>query len=300
MIDIHLHTKCSDGSENVIDVLKEAERIGLEYISITDHNNCKAYEELENIDINKYYSQNIIVGVELKTIVEGIEIELLGYGVDYKIINKEVPQMYITMEQKNEIELRELVKICQSLKIQGSDKFLKEYNSKEYIYASDYIHKRIVENLNNRKFFTCDDSWENSLVFYRREMCNKDSLFYIDNSKTIPTMDRVIELINKAGGLVFIPHIYMYGDNSQKIFESLTKQYKTKIDGFECYYPKFTKDQSEFLISYCKENGLYMSGGSDYHGKIKPDIKIGTGINNNLKIDSNIVKEWIRGEYLYK
>ena len=67
MIDLHIHTNNSDGSDSVIDVLRKAEKLGLKTISITDHDTCTAYEELDNIDVKKYYSGDIIKGVEFTT-----------------------------------------------------------------------------------------------------------------------------------------------------------------------------------------------------------------------------------------
>ena len=54
MIDLHMHTKYSDGSDNVKEMLEKAEKYNLKYISITDHNTCKAYSELLNKDIRRY------------------------------------------------------------------------------------------------------------------------------------------------------------------------------------------------------------------------------------------------------
>ena len=42
MIDLHIHTKYSDGTDEVLTILKKAEEKNLKYISITDHNNCDA------------------------------------------------------------------------------------------------------------------------------------------------------------------------------------------------------------------------------------------------------------------
>ena len=47
MIDLHMHTLNSDGTDSVVDILKKAEKLKLEYISITDHDNCNGYEELK-------------------------------------------------------------------------------------------------------------------------------------------------------------------------------------------------------------------------------------------------------------
>ena len=77
MIDLHIHTKYSDGADSVIEVLEKSEKLGLKYISITDHDNCKAYKELENIDIKKYYRGTIIPGIEIKCSYKKRLIEIL-------------------------------------------------------------------------------------------------------------------------------------------------------------------------------------------------------------------------------
>lgn len=300
MIDMHCHTTCSDGSEGPIDILKIAEEKNLEYISITDHNTCKSYEMLEEVDIKKYYSGKLVRGVELNAIIDGYGIELLGYGIDYKIINEKASQMYYTKKQKNEFELKQLCNICKRIKANVSEKLYEEYNPEEYIYASEYVHKNLTQNEENKRLFMSDEAWKDPNKFYRKEMSDKRSLFYIDSSLIIPKIEDVIKLIKEANGLVFVPHIYIYGDRSEIIFNKLKEKYLKYIDGFECFYPRFSKEQTEHMQDFCKENNLYMSGGSDYHGKIKPDISLGTGINNNLNIKADVIKKWLKEKYIFK
>ena len=50
MIDLHTHTTYSDGTDNLITLLKKAEKANLNTLSITDHVTCKAYDELKYID----------------------------------------------------------------------------------------------------------------------------------------------------------------------------------------------------------------------------------------------------------
>ena len=78
MIDLHMHSKYSDGTDEVIDMLKKAEAKKLSCISITDHNVCGAYDELENINVHDYYTGRIIKGVELNTKVLGIRKKIVG------------------------------------------------------------------------------------------------------------------------------------------------------------------------------------------------------------------------------
>ena len=70
MIDLHTHTMYSDGTENAVTMLRNAEKLGLKALSITDHISCKAYEELESVDIKKYYTGKLITGCELFTTIE--------------------------------------------------------------------------------------------------------------------------------------------------------------------------------------------------------------------------------------
>lgn len=105
----------------------------------------------------------------------------------------------------------------------------------------------------------------------------------------MPKPEEVIKSIKRAGGLVFIPHTYVYGEHSDKILNELISNYD--IDGIECYYPLFTDKQTEFLVNLCKEKGLYISGGSDYHGKTKKN-ELGKVNNGKLIIDENI-NTWI-------
>jgi len=96
MIDLHIHSNNSDGSDSVIEILEKTEKLGLKTISITDHDTCKAYEELENIDIKKYYSGKIIKGVELRCFYNRRIIELLGYNVDTKKMQGWLDDFYKT------------------------------------------------------------------------------------------------------------------------------------------------------------------------------------------------------------
>ena len=57
MIDLHMHTKYSDGTDDIIEFLKKAEENNLEIISITDHNTVKAYFELEKLNVKDYFSR---------------------------------------------------------------------------------------------------------------------------------------------------------------------------------------------------------------------------------------------------
>lgn len=57
MIDLHMHTKHSDGTDSIKEILQKAEKNSLKLISITDHNTVKGYFELENLNTKDYFSR---------------------------------------------------------------------------------------------------------------------------------------------------------------------------------------------------------------------------------------------------
>ena len=290
MYDLHTHTNCSDGSDDYITVLKKAENLGLKYLSITDHDSCKAYEMMKNDDISKYFSGTLIPGCELQASILGFSIELLGYFVDYKIINEEVKKVYKSFDEINKIELERLYNKCVSIGMKFEADILNEYSKSGYYYATEYLHDEMKKNIYNKQFVPDEESWESESVFFKRHTSNINSQLYIDESDLIPSVEDIIKLIKKAGGLVFIPHIYQYEENANKILDELIHKYE--IDGIECYYPSFSEEQKQYLKDYCKKHNKYISGGTDYHGSNRPNISLGTG-NGNIFITDSDIEIWI-------
>ena len=99
MIDLHMHTIYSDGCNNIESILKMCEEQKLEYISITDHNTCKAYYD-EALIKNNIFKGKIIKGCELNAEFQGRGIEILGYNINPDII-MEWREKYYSVEQKN-------------------------------------------------------------------------------------------------------------------------------------------------------------------------------------------------------
>lgn len=287
MIDLHMHTKYSDGTDDIIDILKKAEEKNLKYISITDHNTVDAYNALENIEISKYYSGKIIVGVELNTKILNIPIEILGYNFDYKLLKEKLPGIYISAEERNKIEFSRLVEKCKNIGIKISDSDIQKYDCKSF--ASKYIHQIITKDINNKEFID-KDTFENSSMFYRKYMSDPNSPLYVEMDDIVPDFKIAANLIKECGGLVFVPHIYEYKENSEKILNFILNNHQ--IDGIECYYTTFSDEQTNKLLQISKDRNLHVSGGSDYHGKAKQNVELGTGFAN-LSIPEAIINNWI-------
>ena len=84
MIDLHIHTLYSDGDKTVEEILKMCEEKHIEYISITDHDTCKQYQE-EILKDNTIFSGKIIKGSELHAMFKNENIEILAYNINHNI-----------------------------------------------------------------------------------------------------------------------------------------------------------------------------------------------------------------------
>lgn len=291
MIDLHMHTTYSDGSFSLKEVLQKCEDKHLSVISITDHNVVGSYFEMENFNVKDYFSGHIVVGVELNTYAAGVPIELLGYNFDYNKLSKVLEDTYLKPEERNRIEFERLVQKCKDYGIKLDDDILNQFDPASF--ASKVILNNLMHYEENQSKIN-ERSWGSIRDFYRDYMSNPDAPLFVDCLDLLPDMNTVINMVKDAGGLVFVPHIYEYRVNSPKVIEALLAN--SRIDGFECYYPTFSEEQNKEVRRIVKENNLFMSGGSDFHGAMKPDIEVGTG-KNNLRIPESIQENWAK--YLY-
>ena len=294
MIDLHMHTTYSDGTENCITVLKKCQNINLDYISITDHNTALAYEELESLNVKDYFSGHIISGIELNTKILNIPIEILGYGIDYRKMNELVKKVYIPATKRNMIEVKRLYQKCLDYNIKLDSDCLSNYNSN--MFASTFFHSEIIKHSENKKLIS-DESWNSSKIFYRQYMSDPKTPLYVEMDDFVPDFEVASSLVKQAGGLVFIPHIFEYKENSLNILNDILNNHS--IDGIECYYTTFSEEQHNFILNICQEKNLLVSGGSDFHGSCKPDVDIGFGYGN-LNIPTDIIKPWANNLPLFE
>lgn len=289
MIDLHIHSTHSDGSYSVKEILELAEKNGVDALSITDHDSIGAYFELENIDIKKYYSGEIMTGVELNCVHEGMKIELLGYGFDYIKMNEWFDKEFSTEKTKLNLqkEVEYLYNKCLENNITINGDIIELYDI-SYGYPTRYIYNEIVKYSENNWLFERYDI-KNSEDFYRICGGSKEFPLYINFDISMHSAKEISDIIRKYGGKVFIAHVYGYkGVNGNKLLESLIKS--NIIDGIEVFYVYFSKEQINYLKNFCEQNNYLISGGTDFHGKrsLECGVTLGKG-KGNLNISKDLI-----------
>lgn len=271
MIDLHVHTVASDGEHSVKEIIEMAQKNKIKSIAITDHDTVLSVKEA--INVGNLYGIEVIPGIEISA--EYVEdMHILGYYIDYN--NKSLLQ-YSKMMQENR-DLRNK-KIIEQFNRMGIDltydevcSFAKGSVIAKPHFAMALLAKKIITNYSEAfsKFFNLSEF--NNIE--RKKLSPKDS----------------IHLILNAGGIPVLAHpkgLKLDYESLEKKIQEL-KSYGLK--GIECIYSYNTPEQTIKSFEIAQKNGLLITGGTDYHGEtVNKDLKLGTGINNNIKIPDIIL-----------
>ena len=284
MIDLHVHSTFSDGSDTVEEIIQKANELNINHLSITDHNRCEAFLR-KNKKCLKNFKGKIITGTEISAYFDAQVLHVLAYGFNPRPINKFLNNRRISFKDVTKEEIKLIAAALDKLGIPY------EMPDDTYNYEKQWsirhFHKYICNEENCNKYFNGEKLTYNQLFW--EHITNPNSPFFCDFSALRPTIIEVLTIVHKAGGKCFVAHSDIYGKHFPAKLDTLKN---LGIDGLECYYPTYTPEYTEFLVKYCNDNNLYKSAGSDYHGKNREQNKLGTGQNNNLCIDESVIKDW--------
>lgn len=264
MIDLHMHTKYSDGQFEVSELLNILNEKGIKYASITDHNSIGAHIEMRDNDLYSLYNGKMITGVEIQTLVDDYLIEVLVYNFDIDKLNSFIEDTRKNFWNFHESAYKELIK--------KADKMgLKYIESKRELTNGYYCNMKFQEAIaacyEHNKEIVDEKILTDHLYFYRNEFQRVGSEFYVDNKRAFPALEDVIKNARDAGGMIFIAHIdeYQVINDKMKFLDTLFDRYD--LDGMECFHPSISVENRYKYIKYCRDNNLLISAGSDFHGE---------------------------------
>lgn len=288
MIDLHMHTKYSDGVLTVEEILLEAQRKALQWISITDHNTVAAYHWMKERDVSRLFRGGVVAGVEVNCVYRGSRIELLGYDFEDVALLDDWLKLHFSQEREIAFRTREydeLLSRMQANHVKHNCPAAYDPNGK---LPHTVVYHAVKAYEQNRSFLSPQE-WDNFSTFFRTATVDQNSPFFIDYSQMLPCAGDVSSAIRESGGKVFLAHVYSYPVVDHLGFvDGLVKD--NIVDGIETYYAAFTQEQTEQLLGYCCKKGLLLSGGSDFHGH-EARIELGTGLGS-LHVPDEILQDW--------
>ncbi|MCL2859561.1 MAG: PHP domain-containing protein [Oscillospiraceae bacterium] len=284
MIDLHIHSEKSDGKNSVQEILAKYEERKVKIISITDHDTCLAYDELEQKNVRETYKGKIIIGCEMTAVLQcNSDVHILGYDMNINMVKNNLSKLYAPFKTRNIYAATVLLDKCKELGMTFDKEQIKFDVNKEHAVYS--IYNELMKHEENKRQID-EKNWGNVSSFIYNCIKNPQSRFFINLEGYIPNLDEVSQFIRDSKGKVFIAHFYQYDQKTK--MELIKAIHEGKIDGLECFNPSHTQEQQEKLIETCRKNNLFISGGSDYHGKANEGIQIG------VSMPVELIKKWSR------
>ena len=275
-IDLHTHSSASDGSFTPQEVVELAKAAGLSSFALTDHDTVKGIEAAV-AHAEKIGGINVIPGTELSCYEGDREIHIVGLFVDYK--NSDFLKALDDLERAREIRNEKMVQKFVDGGIPLTIDELKHGNPGSVITRAHFARVLVEKGI-------CRDKNE-AFDKYLGIGCP----FYLPKPKVTP--EYVIGLIKNAGGTAILAHPYSYKLSKSQVEALIDKLIPAGLDGMECYYSTYDDRQTSELRSIALSKKLLVSGGSDFHGAIKPDISIGTGWGN-LRVPEVLLERIIK------
>ena len=244
--DLHCHTKMSDGSASIDEVVLLAKKRGLKTIAVTDHDTFAGATRA--CVYGKRQGIEVIHGAEISCIdsKRKRKVHLLCYSCQspdrlegiFKITREHRQKAAALMLQKV-MRVYPITPEMVSRRAQGSTN----------IYKQHIMHALLDAGYTNEIFGD----------LFRKLFHPKEGMAYA--SVEYPEVREILPKIHEAGGLAILAHPAVY--DSYDVMEELQP---LGLDGVEVWHPRNHPDDPERLSAFCQEHGLIMTGGTDFHG----------------------------------
>lgn len=272
-IDLHIHSVVSaDGEFSPEQILSMSEVRELRAISITDHNNINgARQALEAVS---RYRIAVIPGIEIDCAFRGLNLHVLGYGIDI-----EDPAFYEieknAIEEERSVFPRFISRLHELGFIISVDDVLR--NSPLAIPAPEYVGEVLLkspENQHDERLKPYREGGSKSDMPYFNfylDFCTKGKPAYLE--RHYPDLSSITHIIDQSGGISVLAHP---GDSLSVPDEQLLPILEAGVSGIEVFSSYHTPDVTSYYWDKAREYEVKMTCGSDFHGKNKPTIALGS------------------------
>lgn len=258
MVDLHTHSDFSDGTYTPGELVAEAQGLGLKAIALCDHNTVQGLPAF--MAAGEGCSVETVPGVEFSTQYGEVELHILALFVEkehYGRITAMMEDFRNRKEKSNEDLVAALNRIGLAI----------DYR-KIRAESEGYVNRAVIAAEMTAKGYTA------SVQDAFRKYLNPEMGYYIPPKR--PDAYEMIRFIKSIGAVAVLAHPFLNLDEAA-LRRFLPKAVRCGLDGMETAYPKYTPETTLLAQVVAEQFGLLYSGGSDFHGENKPDIRMGTG-----------------------
>lgn len=269
LIDLHVHTTASDGTMTPIEVVKYAKLKNVIAIAITDHDTLAGYSELIHSNID---GVEIIPGIELSTEYRG-ELHILGYYInETDSFKKQLESQRDSRDVRNKRIIEKLNSIGMNITSEEVQEQAKGESIGRPHIGSVLINKGYCKRM--------DETFEKYI--------GEGKIAYVERQRISP--EEGIAMILAAGGVPVLAHPKFLNLSFNKLDKLIERLKNEGLAGIEAYYSMNTVSETGEYLRLAIKHNLIATAGSDFHGKNKPEIDLGTG-RGNMDYSYEIVKK---------
>ena len=262
--DLHTHSTASDGTVSPQELVEKAQQIGLGAVALTDHNTLTGLPEF--VQAARGTTVRAVPGIEISTEYEGHEVHIVG--------------LFLTPQAG--LELEEHLKIFEQEKEENNRELVDALNRAGYRISWERLRQRVMGRMNRAHIAAAltEAGYSQSPEEAFRTILRPDGDFY--HPPHCPQSLQVLEMLRDLKICPVLAHPFL-SLHSQQLTEFLPKAKTRGLMGMEVFYSTYDRRTTEAAQAMAEHYGLLPSGGSDFHGAIKPDIQLGVG-RGNLQI----------------
>lgn len=270
MIDLHMHSIFSDGTFTPEELIAHGKKIGLKAMALTDHDTTGGVPRF--LAAAAAEGMKAITGVEVSADPPSGTMHVLGYCVDVTDadFNRHLEWIRAGREERN-------TEILQKLNQLGMRITMEEVAAKA---GGDIVARPHFSQVMIEKGYVKDkkEAFDRYLARGKPAYCERRRL----------GPEETIELIRRAKGVPTIAHPFSLKLSNVELRALLKTLADYGLLGLECYYTEHSGDMVKTYVKMAEEFGLIATGGSDFHGAVSPNTRMGTGFGN-LSVPDDVV-----------
>ena len=261
MIDLHVHSTCSDGTLSPTELVDYAIQKGLSAFALTDHDCVEGLDTILSYAKSLPNAPEIIPGIELSTDENGQEVHMVGLFIDHHNpeFNQYLQEFIASRTTRNK-------KMCHLLQEHGMNITYEELEAEfpGAVLTRAHYAKLLLKH-----------GYVKSIKEAFERFLGDHCPCYVSREKITPVM--AIDLIKKAGGLAILAHPILYHMSDARLDALVQKLKEAGLTGIEAIYSTYSPAEERHIRKLAAKYDLLLSGGSDFHGENKPGLDLGTG-----------------------
>jgi 3',5'-nucleoside bisphosphate phosphatase len=274
LIDLHSHTDRSDGTFTPAELVAEAQRIGLTALGITDHDTFAGYDAA--LPHAQAAGLELICGIELSTRYLGQSVHLLGYfpvtppSADFR---KWLDYMLEMRRDRNNRLIAKLQSLGVEITLAEVESMGRTLTGRPH-FAKVLVEKGYAKDIQDAFDLYLDES---ARGFVQRQEVS---------------MEEALERMLGSGGVPSLAHpVRVAKNNWEKLGAYVEDLAGLGLRAVEVFHSDHSPENVAYYQTLADRNRLGITGGSDFHGTVKPLISLGTGKRNNLRVPDEVLEQ---------